>query len=102
MIEGLKVTVGGSELRDLANARAAHHEERAKTYAEQVESMKAAKVEGMQYSGGDPVSALEKRHAEHTTDARELRFIPDHIDESETYLLRREDLMRLGITNSAY
>ena len=102
MIEGLKVTVGGMELRELATKRAEHHEERAATYAGQVENMKAAKIEGMQYSGGDPIDALERRCAEHTTDARELRFIAAHLDALESYLLRREDLQRLGITDSRY
>ncbi len=47
MIEGLKVTVKGSELRTIAEARAAHHTERAATYAEQIANFKAAAVEGM-------------------------------------------------------
>lgn len=102
MIEGLKVTVDGAELRDLARARADYHTERAATYAEQVASMKSARIEGMSYSGGDPVQALEGKRAQHDSDARELLFIADHIIVAESYLLDRDALSRLGIVASRY
>jgi hypothetical protein len=97
MIEGLKVTVLGTELRDLAAARATHHAERRSVYAEQVASMEEAKVEGMQYTNGDPVRALKDRMQQHDNEQRELEFIAAHIDLAEHYLLAREDLRRLGI-----
>lgn len=105
MIEGLKVTIGGIELRDLANSRAGHHETRCATYAEQIASMKAAQIEGMSYSNssnGDPVTALEGRRTQHENDARELRFIASHINVQEIYLLDRDALTRLGIVASRY
>lgn len=103
MIEGLKVTVQGKELKDLANTRAAHHEERASVYAAQIGSMEAARVEpvaGM--SSGDPVAALKVKHAQHEADGRELRFIASHLNVSEVYLLNRDDLSRLGIVTSRW
>lgn len=102
MIEGLKVSVGGAELAKIANDRADYHAERAATYHVQIESMTAAKVEGMQYSGGDPVKALSDRRQQHEGDAAELRFIAAHIDHAETYLLDRPALHRLGIVASQY
>lgn len=102
MIEGLKVTVGGTELRGLADSRAEYHEERSAVYAEQIASMKGAQVEGMGYSGGDPVTALEGRKAKHDDEGRELRFIASHLNVQEIYLLDRDALTRLGIVASRY
>jgi hypothetical protein len=102
MIEGLKVTVAGSELRRLAGERADYHAERVTVYVGQIDGMKAAQVEGVQYTNGDPVQALEGRRAQHENDSRELRFIAEHIDVGETYLLDRDALIRLGIVSSRY
>lgn len=103
MIEGLKVTLDGTKLRGLANDRAAHHEERVETYAAQIASMKASRVEGMAgMSNGDPIVALDARRVQHENDARELRFIAENLDASETYLLDRDALSRLGIVASRY
>lgn len=102
MIAGLQVTVAGAELVQLADERALHHESRASVYAQQIDNMRSAKVEGMLHSGGDPVKNLEERRARHENDAKELRFIARHIDVAETYLLDRGALGRLGIVSDRY
>jgi hypothetical protein len=102
MIEGLKVTVGGSELQKLCAARARHHEEREEVYANQIETMESNQIEGMAYSNGDPVKALKDRQAQHENEGREMRFIAEHIDLGETYLLDRDALHRLGIVVNRY
>lgn len=102
MIEGLKVTVKGGEVRDLADKRADYHAERRTAYAEQVVSMEAAKVEGMAYTNGDPVRALKEKLDEHGSEEQEMRFISAHIDPKETYLLDRDALHRLGIVKKRY
>lgn len=103
MIEGLNVTVKGPELRELCESRVEHHVERAAVYRGQIASMRAAQVEGVpNMSNGDPVLALESRLKQHENEGREMRFIANHIDTSETYLLDRGDLERLGIVASRY
>jgi hypothetical protein len=102
MIEGLKVTILGPELRDIATARADHHDERMRVYADQIESMQANQIEGMQYTNGDPIRALKERQATHENESRELRFIAAHIDLAESYLLDRDALRRLGIVTDRY
>lgn len=102
MIEGLKVTVSGVELAKLCVDRAKHHLERAEKYQLQITSMNADRIEGMSYTNGDPVKTLEDRKSTHESEAFELDFIARHIVESETYLLQREDLVKLGITKSRY
>ena len=102
MIEGLKVTVDGKELVTLCKDRVRHHLERARTYQEQIVSMKQAAIEGMAYTNGDPIRALEEKRVQHESEAAEMQFISDHIDAAQTYLLNREDLVKLGITKSRY
>jgi hypothetical protein len=101
MIEGLKVTVHGGKLRDLCLQRCAYHADRADKYRDQIEQMKAAQVEGMAYTNGDPIKALEDRKANHESEAAELLFIADHLV-PDHYLLGKEDLVKLGICKSRY
>lgn len=103
MIQGLKVTVPGPELKELCHLRSEHHTGRAKVYAEQVASMEQAKITAPNnYSGGDPVEALRKKKDEHTNSAKEMEFIAEHIDIKEDYLLERADLAKLGIVKDGY
>lgn len=102
MIEGLKVTVKGAELRELCLKRSEHHRQRAKVYADQKASMDAAEIEGMNYSNGDPKRVLQDRLEQHENEASELQFMADHLNLSEDYLLGREDLHKLGICKARY
>lgn len=102
MIEGLKVTVNGAELVLLCKERAIHHLARAEKYQLQIVSMKQNAIEGMNYTNGDPVKALEDKRSSHESEASELQFIADHLVITETYLLCRDDLVKLGITKSRY
>lgn len=102
MIEGLKVTVAGTELKELCHARAKHHEEREKVYLDQLKRMDEAKIEGMNYSGGDPRQALEDKATEHKEQSGEMQFIAEHLNTSETYILDHQDLAKLGIRRSGY
>lgn len=102
MIEGLKVTIVGTELRDLCTKRAEHHRDRSKVYGEQIAMMEKNEVEGMNYTGGDPKRALADKQTEHDSQAGEMAFIAAHIDLSENYLLDSQALVRLGIAKSRY
>jgi hypothetical protein len=97
MTEGLKVTIKGAELRELCLKRVEHHSQRALVYVDQVASMEANEIEGMNYSGGDPKRQLLERREHHEAEASELQFIGDHLNITEDYLLDRDDLRKLGI-----
>ncbi|BCM89067.1 hypothetical protein IAD21_00910 [Abditibacteriota bacterium] len=97
MIQGLKVTIPGAELRQLCEARATHHKERQAVYEQQIASMEENKVEGMNYSGGDPVRALKEKREQHQQLADEMAFTATHVDVNESYLLDRGDLERIGV-----
>lgn len=104
MIEGMRVTVSGKELVLLCKNRAIHHLERAEKYQLQIVSMKQNMIEGgmTNTSSGDPVKSLENRRDSHESEAAELTFTADHLVADETYLLGRDDLMKLGIATSRY
>jgi hypothetical protein len=103
MIEGLKVTVPGMELAELCEKRARYHRDRAVVYRNQVQVMQENKIEGMHNtSAGDPAAQLRDKAKTHDGDADEMDFIADHVVLAETYLLGREDLVKLGITKSRY
>lgn len=102
MIEGLKVTVPGTELRGLCNKRADHHRARSKVYAEQIASMEKNEVEGMNYTGGDPKRALRDKLEQHESEAGEMDFIAGHLVDGEQYLLDQSALAKLGIAKSRY
>jgi hypothetical protein len=102
MIEGLKVTVDGTELTKLCLARSEYHRKRAEVYAGQHASMEANEIEGTGYSGGDPKRALKDKRELHEAEAGELEFIAAHLDQSERYLLDAAALMKLGISRRGY
>jgi hypothetical protein len=102
MIEGLKVTIVGNELRELCAKRADHHRDRSKVYGEQIAMMEKNEVEGMNYTGGDPKRALADKQTEHESQAGEMDFIAAHLVADEQYLLDSQALVRLGIAKSRY
>lgn len=102
MIEGLKVTVNGTELRELCIKRATHHRERAKVYESQRASMEENEIEGMAYSNGDPKKVLKDKWTEHKSEAAELEFISEHLIPNEQYLLDAPALSKLGIARSRW
>lgn len=102
MIEGLKVTIVGTELRDLCAKRAEHHRQRAKVYAGQEASMEENEIEGMTYSNGDPKRVLKDKREQHESEAGELDFIAAHLIADEQYLLDSSALAKLGISRRGY
>lgn len=100
-IEGLKVTVSGTELRYLCAKQAEFHQGRSAAYAEQHRSLQEAQIEAMTYSNGDPKKALADKQAEHENKARELTFIAEHIKQDAEYLLDRAALSEIGVIRSS-
>ena len=98
MIEGLKVTVKGTELRELCIKQADFHRERAGFYAEKVQALAGIPSNAAHgYSGQDPKQQIQAKLDEHQNATRELVFISDHLVTGEDYLLAATDLQRLGI-----
>jgi hypothetical protein len=103
MIEGLKVTIKGTELRQLCLKRAKHHLARAKVYAQQESVMVQSRIEGAaSSSGSDPVRDIKDKREEHESGASEMSFIADHIVPRESYLLDLSALSKLGIAKSRW
>jgi hypothetical protein len=96
MIEGLKICIPANDLRDLLLASAAYHSERVAAYRTQVDNLKQAQVEGMNYTNGNPVETLTERMDEHEDAEAEMTFLAKYLREGEEYLLDREEVAELG------
>lgn len=103
MIEGLKVTVKGSELKDLAHKQAIFHSERAEFYKRQVQEYeKFADQDSPSGSRQSPKEAASQKFNEHNIKYDYLMFVSSHLIESEDYLLSESDLVQLGIVKRTY
>jgi hypothetical protein len=102
MIEGLKVTIAGTELRDLCETRSKYHLNRVQGYKTKLEQVKGLDLSGSGKSSVDPTEEIENKIREHDLSAAELQFIADHLDTHESYLLDRNDLYKLGVTSRSY
>jgi hypothetical protein len=97
MIEGLKVTVAATELRELCIKQADFHRRRAAFYEEKEKALEGVPRQQAGYSGQDPLQQMQAKRSEHENAVRELVFIGDHLKDGEEYLLAANDLQRLGI-----
>ena len=99
VIEGLKVTVDGREVAELATRQANVHAERAAFYAKQVELYAgvqcgdAARITSHQ----DPKEAAQQKLQEHQEKADHLNFIAAHVKAYAEYLLDSSALSTLGV-----
>lgn len=100
MIEGLKVTVAGSEVAELAMKQASFHRERQAFYQGQLDlyAGQPQQMSGIQYSSmQDPKQAAQQKHSEHENKALHLEFIAAHLRADEQYLLTSQDLQVIGV-----
>lgn len=109
MIEGLHVTVPGTEVQRLLTERAAYHEQRSADYRKTFETLSAAmeKVERedmpkLSSLNSDPVTQAENGMKRHAAKSRENAFMARFVDTSERFLLDIADLERLGVVESRY
>lgn len=109
MIEGLKVTVPGTEVKRLLEERVAYHEARAKDYEKTwetlsvaMESVKQENAPKMSSMNQDPVAQAKSGMDRHTAKAQENAFMAQFVNTSERFLLAVEDLHRLGVVESRY
>ena len=104
MIEGLKVTIAGTELVTLCEARAEYHDSRARFYATQKDALPDIDENTLTFANASkrPQDMMQERIASHNAEAAELRFIGAHIKTNESYLLGRDDLSKLGIVQRGY
>lgn len=100
VIEGLKVTVAGAEVAELATKQANFHSGRAAFYSKQVELYAGVQdgSPGVQYtSHQDPKAAALQKQEEHQHKADHLTFIAAHIKADAEYLLDNSALATLGV-----
>lgn len=100
IIDGLKVTVAGAEVAELARKQASFHTERAGFYSRQIEMYAGVQdgAPGAQYtSHQDPKAAALQKQQEHQQKAEHLEFIAGHVKADAEYLLDNQALSTLGV-----
>jgi hypothetical protein len=99
MIEGLKATVQGDELRQLCIKQADFHRQRSAFYETKEQALEGVSSQGsVGYSGHrDPRDQMQQKKLEHDNSARTLVFISDHLKPGEEYQLDFNDLATIGI-----
>lgn len=109
MIEGLNVTVPGTEVQRLLMERAAYHEQRSADYRKTYETLAAAMreveeqdVPKMSSLNADPVKQAESGMKRHAAKSKENAFMAKFIDTNESFLLKVDDLHRLGVIEDRY
>ncbi len=95
MIEGLCFDVSAAEMREHLAAKVDHHKERAAFYADKADSLARGGAEAAQFSGGDPVRALQDNEKKHKNRAEFFDFLRAHVIAGETYRLSESDLVTL-------
>lgn len=100
MIEGLKVTVPGSEVHTLVNARAKYHRDRAAAYRSKLTAFDDVDEEAMTKLSNDPATTLRQKAESHENSAEELEFVAKWLNIGEKYLLSSADLRMLGVVKS--
>ena len=109
MIEGLHLTVPGTEVQRLLIERSAYHEQRAADYRKTFETLATAMqsveeqdMPKLSSLNSDPVKQAESGMKRHTAKAKENAFMARFVDTSERFLLDINDLERLGVVESRY
>lgn len=98
MVEGLKLIVPGSEVRTLLLKQHDEYINRAVRARKAVELLGADADHGMVSkvnSARDQAESFQSR-------AAELKFMADHTDTNETFLLDRHDLTILGVCSTPF
>lgn len=93
MIEGLIVTVLGSEVQTIIRAKADGISERAEKLRK-LEAVTSTHADDLDVSSSNRPTAKAK---DMEAEAQELRFIADHLKPTEEYQLGHEDLRRIGV-----
>jgi len=94
MIEGLKLTIAGTEVAELARAEAARLKEKAASIRK-VSTIAAGQDDNMNSN----IRNMDERASGFDAKAQELSFIADHLVLAETYQLDSGDLRLLGVVS---
>lgn len=89
----------GTKVRTLALECAAAHERKAELYKGKAEAIPEDEGDG-ERSSVQPERDLKRRARQHENQADEMKFIADHIDPDERYVLDWQALSRLGIVDA--
>jgi len=101
MIEGIRAKVSGKELKSLYLKRAEYHEAKQLAYERSKETMKQELEDLDDISDESSFSNIKGMNAKahnHKEAAAGFRFLAEHTDEDEIYLLNSMDLRAFGVS----
>ena len=115
MIEGIKLSMTSTELKQLCEKRVTYHLGRAEWYQQKLAELEPALKEAAQDAAddsfdqlkygnsgsrtdrGDPVERFKNGVAHHRDRATVFRFMAEHVITNETYVLTEGDLQKLEV-----
>ena len=95
MIEGLKVTVTGEELKALCRRRASQH----------MDNAELCDADAKRHRSNNltiPAAKAEEKAEWHRGNVEEMNFIAEHVYITEEYRLNRADMQILGIVRNQW
>lgn len=98
MIEGVKVSVSGKELKAHLEARSLYHKEQADAYSKRRTAMSSLQEE--RNVSGDPVGMFRAEEKAHSQKAQMFAFLAGHIDPDETFRITGYELVLLEFTET--
>lgn len=102
MIEGFKLDFTGEELKDHVAKKVQYHLERAAFYDQQAKQLAAGGAQPAQFTGGDPIRALQEQGKTHARRSEFFDVLTKHIVRGETYRLSEDDLIKLEIISRGW
>lgn len=110
MIEGLKITVPGTEVQRLLSERANYYRSKAERYRKTWEALQATmgaldveeEAPKLSSMNRDPREEAKNGMERNEGKAQESEFLAKWIDTSAVFLLDKDDLYRLGVVESRY
>lgn len=96
MIEGLKITIKGIELKEYLLERVEYHNQKLERYREKIEGLEELQEQDA-HTSVDPVRDLRNHMEKHHSKATYFAFLAEHLNVQETYLLAESDMRRIEI-----
>lgn len=99
-IEGVKIDVEGTELREQLESRATYHAAKAEQYRQQIAGLGDLIQAGIQ--SNDPRQEMDRSAKSHLRKAQHFHFMATHVSEDATYRLAERDLILIEIIDQGW
>ena len=101
MIEGIRIDISSSELKEHLEERAEFHRKKSEWYSTQVTSLREGGVTPAPMSN-DPVASLANSASGHKEKAAYFSFLAQHLIPDELYRLTEDDMGNIELASRYY